>query len=86
MTGIEIFRQSPADLVVTDIVMPGMHGLDVIKTLRSEYPDIPIVALSGSGVEDFRKSTTFGKNCTIEKPFLTRELLRAVNNYLAEDD
>ena len=86
MTGIETFRQSPADLVVTDIVMPGMHGLDVIKTLRSEYPDIPIVALSGSGVEGLRKSTTIRANCAIEQPFLTRELLGAVNDYLAEDD
>ena len=41
LRGIETFRHSPADLVVTDIVMPGMHGLDVIKTLRSECPDIP---------------------------------------------
>ena len=86
LTGIETFRQSPADLVVTDILMPGMYGLDVIKTLRSEYPDIPIVALSGSGVEDLRKSTTIGANCAIEKPFLTRELLRTVNDCLAKDD
>ena len=86
LTGIETFRQSPADLVVTDILMPGMYGLDVIKTLRSEYPDIPIVALSGSGVEDLRKSTTIGANCAIEKPFLTREPLRTVNDCLAKDD
>ena len=86
MTGIETFRHSPAGPVVTDIVMPGMHGLDVIKTLRSEYPDIPIVALSGSSVEDLRKSTTIRANCAIEQPFLTRELLGAVNDYLAEDD
>ena len=46
----------------------------------------PIVALSGTGLEDFRKSTTTEANCSIEKPFLTRELLRAVKDCLAEDN
>jgi CheY-like chemotaxis protein len=86
LAGIESYRESPSDLVITDIVMPGMHGLDVIKTLKAEYPDIRIVALSDSGVEDLKKSTTIGAKCAIEKPFLTRELLRAVNGSLAEDD
>ena len=46
----------------------------------------PIVALSGTGLEDFRKSTTTEANCSIEKPFLTREMLRAVKDCLAEDN
>ena len=86
LTGVEMFRNAPYDLVVTDIVMPGMHGLDVIKTLRSESQAIRIVALSGSGVEDLKKSTTIGADRAIEKPFLTRELLGAVNDCLSRND
>jgi DNA-binding response OmpR family regulator len=63
-----------------------MHGLDVIKTLRSESQDIRIVALSGSGVEDLKKSTKIGADRAIEKPFLTRELLGAVNDGLSKNE
>ncbi len=64
--------------------MPGKHGLEVIEELRRDYPDAKIIALSGSGVKDLKKSLTIGANHALEKPFLTRELLRAVKETLGE--
>lgn len=40
-------RAGPFDLMITDYAMPGMTGLDLIETLRSRYPDLPIVLASG---------------------------------------
>ena len=46
--GIALYRKQPFDLVILDIMMPGKDGLDVIKELRSDYPDIRIVTISGA--------------------------------------
>ena len=47
--GLDEFRREPADLVITDMIMPSVHGLDIIKTLKSESPDTRILAISGGG-------------------------------------
>lgn len=47
--GIELFRAKPTDLVVTDIIMPEQDGLEVITVLRSDYPDVKIITISGGG-------------------------------------
>ena len=83
-SGVELYRKNPPDLVMTDIVMPGKHGLEVIEELRRDYPDAKIIALSGSGVEDLKRSTSLGANYAMEKPFLTRELLRVVRETLED--
>lgn len=45
--GLAIFRADRPDLIVTDIVMPVMEGLQTIKEIRRERPDMKIVAVSG---------------------------------------
>lgn len=46
---LEALRQHPADLVVTDLDMPGMNGFELIRRLRSTPPTPPIVVISGAG-------------------------------------
>lgn len=48
--GVEIFRHRDVDLVITDLRMPGMHGLDVLSTLRQEAEEVPVLVVSGTGV------------------------------------
>jgi PAS domain S-box-containing protein len=48
--GLLKFRKAPPDVVLVDLRMPGLSGLDVIDILSREAPDIPIVVLSGTGV------------------------------------
>jgi DNA-binding response OmpR family regulator len=46
---LKILERHPPDIVVTDIIMPRIHGLELIKILRGQYPRVRIVAISGGG-------------------------------------
>lgn len=70
--GIEIFDQSAIDVVVTDLLMPGLDGVEVLRHVRqSRHKDIPVIAMSGTpnllGNHDF--------DLVISKPFSIYELL-----------
>ncbi len=47
--GIEKLRSEPADVIVTDIIMPGKDGVTTIREIRKEFPDAKIIAISGGG-------------------------------------
>lgn len=44
---LEYLKQSPADVVLLDIKMPGMDGLETLRRMREGYPELPVVILSG---------------------------------------
>ncbi len=74
---IDILRP---DLVITDITMPDMEGIELISILRKEHERLPIVAMSGNIVgRGFLKVTELlGATATLNKPFSTQELLEVV--------
>ena len=45
--GVEMYRESPSDIVITDIRMPEKTGNETILELRAEFPDVKIIAMSG---------------------------------------
>lgn len=44
---VELFRRRPFDIVITDFRMPGMNGIELIREIRGERPEVPIILLSG---------------------------------------
>ena len=88
--GLELFRQFPCDLVITDMVMPVKDGLQTILDLRKEKPDIPVVAMSGGGtISKERYLVVAGyldKVITIPKPFSVESITEAVTKLLFETD
>lgn len=77
--GIEKYRKSQADLVITDLIMPHKDGISVISELKSEFPGLRIIAMTGTPkVETVAKAVRADVNRVIAKPFNQEELLEAV--------
>lgn len=78
---------SPAvDLVVTDIIMPGMEGLQTIQELRRTHPRVKVIAISGGGRMEpdgyLKVARAFGAVCALSKPFTNQELFQAIDEAL----
>jgi YesN/AraC family two-component response regulator len=84
--GLRLFREKPADLVITDLIMPNKDGIGMIIEIRKEFPNVKIVAMSGGGLNRpegyLRGAQKLGAACTLAKPINRQELLRAVKDTL----
>lgn len=84
--GIRLFHQAPADLVITDIIMPDKEGLETIRELLQDNPDLRIIAMSGGGLVGphhyLKIAEGFGAIRTFTKPIDRRELISAVREVL----
>jgi DNA-binding NtrC family response regulator len=85
--GIASFRSNKPDLIITDIIMPDMEGLETIMAIRKEAPDLPIIAYSGGGrsktYEFLHMANKLGATEILEKPFANEALLATVSRCLA---
>lgn len=72
------FREVAPDVLITDLIMPGKEGLEVIADLRRERPAVKIVAISGAGsivTRNYLKlARTYGADAVLAKPFSNEEL------------
>ena len=86
--GLRVQRDQGADLVLVDIFMPGVDGLEFIRTLRAELPHAKIIAMSGGGgtghADVLRMAAAFGASRTLRKPFKPRDLLTAIRDVMGE--
>ena len=75
---LERFRRSPSDLVVLDVMLPGMSGLDVCRTIRAES-EVPIIIVTARDSEaDTVTGLELGADDYVTKPFSVRELVSRV--------
>ncbi len=80
---IDRIRQGGVDLLITDLVMPEVEGIQTIRELRMSHPQLPIVAMSGSVHGSYLKTARLlGANRTIIKPIDAQELLATVGEIL----
>ena len=84
--GIAVCRQSPVDLIITDIIMPEKEGIETIVELRRDDPDLKIIAISSggrTGTTDYLElAQKLGARQVLRKPFGRQELLEAVQDIL----
>ena len=77
--GLELFETENFDLLLTDISMPDMSGLDVIRHVRSHNKEIPIIVITGHGTLDTAiNALRLGAQGFLLKPFTPEELRAAV--------
>lgn len=85
--GLQSQRDRPADVVITDIFMPDKEGIETIRELRQEFPQVKIIAMSGGGVH-VRKpgylttASELGADVVLKKPFDQAVLLDSIKTVL----
>ncbi len=88
LEGIRQYRRTPADLVIVDIIMPELDGLETIRELERIQPELRLIAISGydpgreRGYLDLAEE--YGALYTLTKPFDRAEVLEAVEKLLKE--
>jgi two-component system nitrogen regulation response regulator NtrX len=79
--GLEALRQELSDVVILDIWMPGMDGLEALKLIKTEWPDQSVIMMSGHGTIDTAvKATKLGAFDFLEKPPSLEKLLVLLQN------
>jgi len=85
---LRIFREQPADIVITDIFMPEKDGIETMMELWRDFPDIPVIAISGGSAHSsadmsLEYAQVFGALHTLFKPVERNNLLEVVESALA---
>src|SRR6266508_2830441 len=84
--GLQLLADRGADLVITDIFMPGQDGIVTVRRIRREFPTVKVIAMSGgdsTGRMDLRQDAVLlGAATSLAKPFAPAELLAAVRGVL----
>ncbi len=76
---MRVVKNHEVDVVLTDIVMPEQEGIETVRALRTEYPQIRVIVMSGAFDGQYLKvAKMLGAHATLEKPILSHQLLQTV--------
>ena len=81
-TGTEVLTKKAFDLVITDLVLPGLHGVNLIHQIRARWPNMPIIVTSGYLSDGPGKVILEGFAEFIQKPIDPAALIAAVRRLL----
>lgn len=86
---LRLLRQGRIDLVLTDVLMPDVDGLEVVRAVREEFPGTPVVAMSGGssrlpGGDALRLASCLGAQAVLAKPFTEQQLRETIGKVLAD--
>ena len=84
---LDMQRENPAELIITDIFMPEKEGTEVIMDMNEEFPGVKVIAMSGGGniadVDYLNLAKNLGALKTFQKPFKQADILAAVEELLS---
>ncbi len=84
--GMQMLARHSADVVISDIFMPGQDGILTLRQIREQYPAVKVIVISGgdsTGLLDLRRDAELlGAVQTLPKPFTAREIADAVKSVL----
>ena len=85
LDALEMIQSEPPDLVLLDIWLPGMDGIEVLQAIKTYHPEIEVLVMSGHGTIDTAvKATKLGAYDFIEKPFSLDQLVLSVEKALKQ--
>jgi len=79
---LELVKSAKPDIMLLDIIMPGMDGFEVLKKLR-DFAPLPVIAFSASP-ENYHEAMRVGANDFMPKPFQPDEMVRRINALLSQ--
>lgn len=83
--GIELLQEQEFDLIVTDLKMPGMNGIEVLKAVKALQPDVPVIMITGYATVDTAvEAMKHGAVDYIAKPFTPDQFLEKVERALEQ--
>jgi DNA-binding response OmpR family regulator len=81
--GFELFKSSEPDIVLTDVMMPGIDGIEVTKRMKAQRDDIDVVVMSGFGTEELVvNALQAGASNYIKKPIVFEELFKILDDII----
>ncbi len=89
MKALEIFQNSPDafDLVISDLTMPEMNGIEMAETIHAVSPDLPIMICTGAASANMQETTSeYGIRKVLTKPYHKRELSSAIHELLDKSE
>ncbi|MBC8192767.1 MAG: response regulator [Candidatus Marinimicrobia bacterium] len=88
IAGMALFKQHAIDLVITDIIMPGKEGIEIVREIKQYHPETRLIVMSGFdgiGQNDYLKyASLFGADQTFRKPFDIHEFIGCVRDLLSK--
>jgi len=88
--GMQILERETVDVVITDIFMPRLDGIQTLREIRKRFPAVRVIAMSGgdsTGLLDLRKDAELlGAVKSLQKPFTAREIVDVVRAVLGGKD
>ena len=86
--GMRLLERHAADVVITDIFMPGQDGILTLRQIRKQFPAVKVIVISGgdsSGLLDLRHDAELlGAVKSLQKPFTAAELVQTVREVLSD--
>lgn len=87
--GVSILKRTKVDIIVTDLIMPEQEGLETIRIVRRDHPDVKIIAISGGGrhigTDYLKAASLLGAHFALRKPFAMAHLKECVAECLATE-
>jgi DNA-binding response OmpR family regulator len=83
-TAVKLIREMTFDLVITDLMIPGTSGMELLEIIRDHYPELEVIMITGyASIESAVKATRLGAAAYLPKPFTPEELARVTQSTLA---
>lgn len=86
--GVDVIKEEEINIVLLDITLPGKSGLDILKEIKKEKKDLPVIVMTGRGYDDdlVKETLQAGAAGYVSKGVGIKELLEVVANTLAQGE
>ena len=82
---IQVMEQDPADVILLDLRMPGLDGMDVLKTIKQRWPDSEVVVITGYPcIDTAKEAVRLGAFNYLTKPLDPDEVMKAANDAITQ--